>query len=355
MTTALAVYLARYIRAIPALVVQILFGIVVAGVVFSLPLNNPAISFLSQLGLFAIFFRVGLDFDLTAPELTSTTPARSASAGVIGSFAAVLLASVLLGNPLRDSIYVGLATVSTSVSVAIYSFLALGPLSHLEAKVAVLAGLFDDLLGLTTIAVLTALFSHSLGGLASLVVSLAVVVLSYLAQRRLADKSFDLSKLRRYGLMSLLLIVVIFFWYRFGLTLAIAGFVSGAFSGPILKKSDRVYIDRATVVLSPFFLVSLGLLVNFDQGITGTEVLAILVLSVALIVGKIPAALVVKNQVADATLYWFSMVPRAEVAGIGLALVAPHISASLALEAVLAVVATSLITPFVIARKAKSS
>ncbi|TAN19872.1 MAG: hypothetical protein EPN30_11540 [Actinomycetota bacterium] len=354
-TTAVAVIVARYLRAVPAIVLEIIIGIVVGAGIFSLTGNGYWIKLLSDVGLFAIFFEVGLGFDLTAPELTSTTPARAAVAGVVVSAALVFLATFALGHSSRSALLVGLATVSTSVSVSVYSYRTLGPITHLEAKAAVVAGLFDDLLGLVALAVLASVLSSSLGGLVSLAVSLAVVIVSYVLKRRLSGRSFELGVLRRYLLVIALVVAVVFLWHRFGLTLAIAGFVAGAFSGPVLTIGDQQAIARVSGVLGPFFLVSLGLLVRLNQGVSLTDVVSVAVLSAALVVAKWSAALAVGKEVKDRVLFWFSMVPRAEVAGIGLVLIAPRISPSLELQAVLAVVATSLVAPFVIIRRARAT
>lgn len=159
--------IARYVRVLPAIAVQIIVGIVLGAGIFGLDYNNFGIRLLSDVGLFAIFFQVGLDFDLTAPELESTTPARSAAAGILASLVCVFLATFAIGHSAESSLLVALATVSTSVSVAVYSFLSMGPLIHLEAKVAVVAGLFDDLLGLSILAVLASILSGSLSGILS--------------------------------------------------------------------------------------------------------------------------------------------------------------------------------------------
>ena len=61
---------------------------------------------LADIGLFAIFFQVGLDFDLTAPELESVTPARSAAAGIVASFVLVFLFTLGLGNPAKSALLI---------------------------------------------------------------------------------------------------------------------------------------------------------------------------------------------------------------------------------------------------------
>ncbi len=352
-TAAVALVAARFLRVVPAVVLQIICGIVLGAGMFSLSSRDFGIELLSNVGLFAIFFGVGLDFDLTAPELTSSTPARSAVAGVSASLILVYLAALALGHSASSSFLVGLATVSTSVSVSVYSYLTVGPLSHLEAKVAVLAGLFDDLLGLIALSVLSSLLSGSLKGLISLAVSLVVVLVSYVIKRRLTGRSFQLRPAPRYGLALVVTVVLVALWSKFGLTLAIGGFVAGAFSGPVLTKGDQRILTKVGGVLGVFFMVSLGLLVRLEHGISLAEVLGVAVLSLAMTVSKWAAALAVGKQVQDRVLYWFSMVPRAEVAGIGLVLIASRISSSLEMQAVLAVVVTSLLAPFVIIRRAR--
>lgn len=327
---------------------QIIIGIVLGAGIFGLDYNNAGIRLLSDIGLFAIFFQVGLDFDLSAPELESTTPARSAAVGIVASFACVFLATLAVGNSTKSSMLVALATVSTSVSVAVYSFLSMGPLVHLEAKVAVVAGLFDDLMGLSILAVLASILSGSLSGIISLVISLAIVASTFRTQKKLGGRSFEMARYRRYLLSGLLIVLVLALWSVFGLTLAIAGFVAGAFSGPVLSAKDQKVLNVISGFLGPFFLVSLGLLISFKHSLTLADLTGVLLISTALVVSKGANALVLPGQMDDRVLYWFSMVPRAEVAGIGLVLIAPHISASLELQAVISVVLTSLVIPFVI-------
>ena len=128
--------------------------------------------------------------------------------------------------------------------------------------------------------------------------------------------------------------------------------MAGAFSGPILTRGDQRILTRVGGMIGAFFMVSLGLLVRLDHGISLAEVLGVAVLSVARTVAKWAAALAIGEQVKDRVLYWFSMVPRAEVAGIGLVLIALQISSSLEMQAVLAVIVTSLVALFVIIRRA---
>lgn len=351
--TALALLSARFMRFFPTIAIQIIIGIILGSALLGLNYNSPGIKLLADLGLFAIFFQVGLDFDLTAPELESVTPARSAAAGIAASFVLVFILTLGLGNPAKSALLIALATVSTSVSVAIYSFLSMGPIEHLEAKVAVIAGLFDDLIGLTILAVLASVLSSSLAGLLSLFISLVIVISTFRIQKRLGGRSFELARKRRYLMSGLAVLVLLALWKEFGLTLAIAGFVAGAFSGPVLTKKDQRVLGRISGFLGPLFLVSLGLLVKFNRAFTFSELIAVVVLSLGLVISKFANALVLPGQLNDRILYWFSMVPRAEVAGIGLVLIAPYVSASLETEAVVAVVLTSLLIPFVISYRVK--
>lgn len=351
--TALALLSARFVRFLPTIAVQIIIGIILGSAFFGLNYNSSGIKLLADIGLFAIFFQVGLDFDLTAPELESVTPARSAAAGIVASFVLVFLFTLGLGNPAKSALLIALATVSTSVSVAIYSFLSLGPIKHLEAKVAVIAGLFDDLIGLTILAVLASILSGSLAGILSLFISLVIVISTFRIQKRLGGRSFDLARIGRYLLSGVLVVALLVLWKEFGLTLAIAGFVAGVFSGPVLTKKDQRVLGRISGLLGPLFLVSLGLLVEFNHPFTLSELLAVIVISLGLVISKSVNALVLPGQLNDRILYWFSMVPRAEVAGIGLVLIAPYVSSSLEIEAVISVVLTSLLIPFVISHRVK--
>ena len=352
-TTIVALVLARFIRVVPSVVLQIVVGIIVGSGVFALGTRAFGVETLSNIGLFAIFFDVGTDFDAASPELKLAMPIWSAGAGVAASMVAVFLAGLVIGHGIGQSLLIGLATVSTSVSVSLYSFRSLGPIRHLEAKVAVIAGIFDDMMGLVVIACLAAMMTNSSHGLISLVASLLVVVPSYILRSKMANAGRGFGTVGRYAFVSALLLTAVMLWLGFGITLAMGGFVAGVFSGTVLTGTERAGLRKVCMMLGPLFLVSIGLLANVERGVSLAEAGGVIVLAAALILAKGANDLAIGHRVEDRVLYWFSMVPRAEVAGIGLVLVSPRISANFELQAILAVVVTSLVAPFVIIHRGR--
>lgn len=353
----LAAELAERMRQ-PAVLVEIVAGILIGPSVFGLVGHDEVLKVLGELGAILLLFEVGMHTGIKELGRVGGDSLRVAAIGVLMPLAFGFAALRALGVEEPVAIFIAGAITATSVGITARVFGDLRALATAEARTVLAAAVADDVTGLLVLTIVVGIVSSggiTLGAVAGILVTalafifVATVMGVWLAPRlvrNIAKGSRTEGTLMAMGLGLALV---------FALAASAAGLapIVGAFiAGLAVSASDaRNELHRRLVPLGhfliPVFFLSIGIETDVkvlaDPGVLGIAA-AISVIAVA---GKIVAGFGVRRGNADRLLVGIAMIPRGEVGLIfaGIGLTSGILDARLYAVLVLVVLATTLVTP----------
>ena len=315
LVVALAAFLAPLVvdlapvPAVPAIVVELIAGIVIGPHVLGLVEVDEAIEVLSQIGLVFLFFLAGLEI---AFERIRGRPLRLAAYGFLLSFALALIvggaleAADLVSTPL----FVAIVLAATAFGIVVAVLKDAGETATETGQLIIVGASVADF---ATVVLLSLFFSHQGSGFESTVVLLtlfALVVVAVtlaLSRARLSNRLSDaVARLERttaqIGVRGAFLLLVAFVALAadFGLEVVLGAFLAGAILRLVgrgdLLASSRLGERLEAVgfgVFIPVFFVASGVQLDFGALFDSAEdlVLVPLLLLALLIVRGVPAFL----------------------------------------------------------------
>ena len=317
----------------PALVGEILAGVVIGPSVLGLVEPDETLEVFAELGVVFLLFWVGLETRLSDMRDVGPVAARVGGLGVLVPFAAGYAAGVALGESGATSVFLGAALVATSVGITSAVLIELEALASTAARAILGAAVIDDILAMVLLAVAVGIADQ--GGIdvtsIGVVIALALgfVVFVAIGGTRLVARWPDVFHAPRFSESPLLPAVILClglaaFAAQIGLAAIIGAFLAGMV---VAETKDRHDFEEEVAPLyaffPPFFFVFIGLEVDLgafaDAGTLGL-LLAITVLAFATKFGA--GWLAARSMGArDAVVVGLGMVPRGEVgiivAGIG--------------------------------------
>lgn len=339
-----------------------LIGALVAGAligpVFGWVAPNPTLTMLADLGVMFLLFRVGLETPSRQLLEVGRTALLVGSLGVIAPFVLGWAVMAVWGEPRIESIFVAAALVATSVGVTSHILSARGVLNHRASRVILAAAVIDDVLGFMVLAVVSAVAREHvrireliLSG--TLAVAFTAIVVGFGSravthmvprlQRRLhgGEVQFNLAMITMFGLAAIAT--------RAGVAALIGAFLAGMALSESVDERVHTLSLGVSELLTPFFLVDIGLHLSTHALADPSILVLIAVLTVIAIISKLLGcglgALGLGK--ADALRVGMGMVPRGEVgivvAQIGLR--ANVISPGIYGAVVMVAVVTTLIAP----------
>jgi Kef-type K+ transport system membrane component KefB len=317
----------------PAIVGEILAGVVIGGSVLGLVEPTPTLEVFAELGVVFLLFWVGLETRISELAEVGST---AALVGVLG-FALPLGGGVALGAGLGESaatsIFIGAALVATSVGITSAVLIGLGALAGRPARVILGAAVVDDILAMILLAVAAGLAAE--GGVAAaevaVVVALALAFVAFfgLGGTRLLRRQPQLLQRPRFSESPLLPAVLLALGLaalaaEIGLAAIIGAFLAGMM---VAETKEQHPIEDEVAPLyaffPPFFFVFIGLQVDVGAFVdAGTLALLAAVTALAAATKFAGAWLGARSLGSrDAVFVGVGMVPRGEVgiivAGIG--------------------------------------
>ena len=343
----------------PALVGEILAGIVIGPSLLGLVEPDETLEVFAELGVVFLLFWVGLETRLSDMRDVGATAARVGALGVVVPFAAGYGAGLLLGKSGATSVFLGAALVATSVGITSAVLIELQALATTAARTILGAAVIDDILAMVLLAVAVGVAAEGGVDLASItvVIALAVgfVVFVAIGGTRLVARWPDVFHAPRFSESPLLPAVILClglaaFAAQIGLAAIIGAFLAGMV---VAETKDRHDFEEEVAPLyaffPPFFFVFIGLEVELDA-FTDAGTLALLAGITALAFAtKFGAAWVAARPMGreDARVVALGMVPRGEVGIIvaGIGATAGVVEADLFAVIVGMSIATTLIIP----------
>ena len=347
----------------PAIVGEILAGILIGPHVLGWIAPSEIVSILGELGVMFLLFRVGLEvksFELVA---LGGQALLVAAAGVAVPFLCGWGLSVWWGLPTLESVFIGAAMVATSVGITAQVLAAGGWLSERASKLIVAAAVIDDVLGLIVLAAVSSMARGAIdytelaitAGLAA-----GFTILIVFAGSRLMGSL--LPKVRR-GMhaaeaeftiaLSLLFALSVLATYAGVAAIIVTGAGDGFCAGMALSEAvePRVHhlTDGVTELLVPFFLVGIGLNLDVTLFRDGPTILFASIIVLAAVLSKLAACGLAALPLGrtDAIRIGVGMIPRGEVGmvvaqiGLGFGVMAQSVYGTIVFMSI----ATTLIAP----------
>lgn len=330
----------------PAVVGEILAGILIGPSVFKLVSPTEITTFLAELGVIFLLFTVGLETRPSDLFRVGKTATVVAVLGVIVPFLlgyglVELTGSRLMGSHTRtESIFIGAAMVATSVGITARVLGDMGLINAQTSRVILGAAVIDDVLGLLILAIVSGLAKGTINyaelattaGLAIGFTIFLMVVGSRLVNR-LAPRVEQLRVRQSYYAFALILCLGIADAAAYiGVAAIIGAFLAGVMLAERAHQTKLVHQSEALMeFLVPFFLVNIGMQLRLDAFLNaGVLIMAVLVTLLA-VIGKLVGcgAGAITLGWRRATQVGLGMVPRGEVGivvaqiGLGLGTISP--------------------------------
>jgi Kef-type K+ transport system membrane component KefB len=252
----------------PAVVGEILAGVVIGPSVLGWVRPNELLAVFSELGVLFLLFQVGLelkDFKLTRVGWDALAIATS---GVLVPLILGRQIMIAFGYPGLVATFVGAAMVATSVGITAKVLSDLGLLSARASKLILAAAIIDDVLGLIVLAVVSSLAEGPVNYLelaitAGLAIGFTLIVAQFgtRAFERIVphvDRNLKNSQ-AQFVLSITLLFALSLLASQAGVAAIIGAFLAGMALASSVSRATKERTAGVTDLLVPFFLVGIGL------------------------------------------------------------------------------------------------
>jgi len=342
----------------PAVVGEILAGILIGPQVLGWVSPNELTSALAELGAVFLLFAVGLETMPRALMEASKVALPVAVGGVVLPFALGYGAMSVLGYSQPQDLFMGAALVATSVGIAARVLSRMGMLQTKSARTILAAAVIDDILGLLILAVVSSMAEGKadyvqMGTTAAMAVGFTVfmVTAGAWAVNRVAPGVHRLRIGEGFfmtGIAFCLLLAVVS--ESIGIAAIVGAFLAGmALAEPSHDTGMHERTNALTEFLVPFFLVNIGLQLQLSTLRDPATLALCLLLTALAIISKVVGCggVLWRQGRRVAGQVGMGMVPRGEVgiivAQVGLS--AGILTPKLFAVAVFMAVATTLIAP----------
>jgi len=357
-TAAFVLPLAAGVLRLPAVVLEIVFGIV-AGPVLGIVESDAITAALAELGFLMLLFLSGFEIDLRVFERQGVRPVAFG----VAVFAGTVLCSWVVAQLAGLSIFVTLVLSTTSVGLVVPTLRATRRISTPLGQDILVSALLADFLTLLAVTVVALVTQHGLGvRLLALPGFLLIAGATLLALRRAAwwwpehfGRLFDADDPDEIGIRFTLALMLVFVGLAIALGIEpiLGAFLAGTSFAAVFRNRgglDRKLTGFAYGFLIPIFFISVGIRFRLDAVSDPSAILFTLGLfAVAVGVKVIPSLLLVgrgrslREAVAAGTLLSarLSLIIVVAALGVQLGLLDTRLEA----EIILLAAATATVTP----------
>lgn len=308
---------------VPQVVGGILAGILIGPSVLGWVTPDPLLTSLSELGVMFLLFRVGLEVKSEELIQVGRTALLVAILGVVVPFGLGWAIFHFGGRPPVESLFVGAAMVATSIGITAQVLAARGLLAHRTAKIILAAAIIDDVLGLLVLAVVSSMAQGqvnyaALATTAALAVGFTGLIVRWGSRtmvRFVPRMELAIQGEGQFTVALVLLFALGVLAQYAGVAAIVGAFLAGMALADSVSHRVHDFATGITELLTPFFLVSIGLFLELDVFRSGGTLVLALVVLVAAVVSKLAACSAGAWSLgrADALRVGAGMVPRGEV------------------------------------------
>lgn len=348
----------------PAIVGEILGGVLVGPSVLGLVEVGEVLRVFSELGVVFLLFWVGLETRLSEMRAVGRVALAVGSAGVVVPFLAGIGLGLALGEDTDTSVFLGAALAATSAGITSATFLDLGINRTRAARTVLGAAVVDDILALILLSVAVGMAAE--GGVdapkiaLALGVAIAFVAFVALGGSRLLGSRPRLLEAPRFAESPLLPAVLLClglaaFSANIGLAALIGAFLAGMI---VAETKDHSSIEEEVRPLywffPPFFFAFIGIELDLGSLLNGHALWLLAAITVLAAATKLVPAYLAARPLgrAEAAIVGVGMVPRGEVGIVVASIGAAEgvVDAELFAVVVGMAVLTTLMAPFALRR-----
>lgn len=347
----------------PSMIGEILAGIVLGPAVLGLVDPTPELESFAEIGIIALLFISGIELNLAGFARARNTAAATAAGGIIIPLAAGWLLGVLFSLSDIETLFLAITLSITSIGISVRTLIDLKHLTGDVGATIVAAAVYDDVIGIVLMGVLTAASTHSGAAWDGLVpvIGLAILFIAGAATvgRKAVPWLFSLARKAETHEMSYsaaIIIALLLAWLAQAAHLhyTIGAFVAGLLLGDVVRK-DRTLLDSLTDFgfgfMITLFFASVGLHVSVPWSDLATPLL--LPLFLLAVASKFAGGFVGSAYflgIKRAALVGIGICPRGEIALVvaKVALASGIIAAGLYASVTFMVIATIFATPLLL-------
>ena len=352
-----ATLIARRIR-IPAVVGQILIGIVLAPAALGWLQGGHTIEVLSEIGVILLMFLAGLESDLGVLKKNFKPALLVALAGVLVPLLVFWGVTTMMGYAFSTAIFYGIVFAATSVSITVEVLQEYGKLSTKAGSIILGAAVVDDILAVLALSIFTSTQSSSGNLPKQFFMEFLFLLFLVLVHKSIPKVWRFVEKLPVYAKNTTAALILCLVLSLLADAAGMSAVIGSFFAGLALSQTDVSHkIEEyssaiAYVVFIPVFFVSIAISVTFES-IFEHPILILFFTLLAVLKKFIPAYFIGKSTgltSSDSALVGTGMVSRGEmaliIAQIGLA--SQVINSDIYSELVIVIILSTLIAPFLI-------
>jgi Kef-type K+ transport system membrane component KefB len=309
----------------PAVVGEILAGVLIGQSVLGWVTATETTSTLSEIGVIFLLFTVGLETKPSSIFRVGTKAAMVAVLGVVVPFVCGYLLMQAWGSSNVESLFIGTAMVATSVGITARVLGQLGLLDKDTSRIILGAAIIDDILGLLILAVVSSVaegridyFEILLTAGLAIVFTVFVAFVGAPAVTKMAPRIENLHVENSFFVFGVALCLSLSIAAAYiGIAAIIGAFLAGMALAEATENKTTIHkqMNGLTEFLVPFFFVSIGMQLRLDvfrdPTVLALTVLVFLVAVITKLFGAGAAAL--SMGIRGAGQVGMGMVPRGEV------------------------------------------
>jgi Kef-type K+ transport system membrane component KefB len=279
----------------PAMVGEILAGVLIGPGVLGWIQPNAVLSALADLGVLFLLFRVGMEVHTHELMRVGGVATVVASLGVAVPFLLGWGIMAASGAARVESLFVGAAMVATSVGITAQILASKGLLQQLASQVILAAAVIDDILGLIVLAVVSSLAREHLRILelvatGALAIGFTVLVARWgsVTMNRVAPHVISRLKVGevQFNLAMLLLFALSVAAGYAGVAAIVGAFLAGMALSDSVSERVQDLTHGVTELLVPFFLAGIGLQLDLSLFKNRSTLLLSVLILLAAVVSK---------------------------------------------------------------------
>jgi Kef-type K+ transport system membrane component KefB len=309
---------------VPAVVGEIVAGALIGPSVLGVVEPNEVLATLAELGVILLLLDVGMEMDLADLRSVGRAALGVAVVGVVVPFALGMGASLGLGLPMSEAVFLGAALTATSVGITARVFGDLRALATVEARTVLGAAVADDVMGLLILTVVARVVTEgSVSALSVLELSaLAVGFLVVVTWAGLRGAPILFRYVARSSRSNGTLVAI-----ALAFTLALAELAHAVELAPIIgafvaglalsrtHQAERIRRELMPIghLFIPVFFLQIGIDVELGE-FAKPEALGMAAVLLAVgVIGKLASSAGLFGAAGDKLLIGIGMVPRGEV------------------------------------------
>jgi len=312
----------------PAVLGELVAGVLVGGSVLGLVRENEIIDILAQIGVVILLFEVGVSSDFDVFMRAGLEAFTVAAVGVILPFVGGYFLASYLGMSVIQAVFLGAALTATSVGITVRVFHDLGHSNKKEAHIVIGAAVIDDVIGLIILAIVIGLVTTGIVSLFNIfkVTSYAILFLAGAIFIGIIAAPVTLRLVRRMKTRGMLFVFAFSFCLILAYFAKLVGLapIVGAFAaGLVLSRTEhKEHIEErirpVADLFVPIFFVMMGVMVDiktlnpFIATNQQNIIIALNLLAVA-IIGKYFSGFSIPWAKVNRSLVGVGMIPRGEV------------------------------------------